>query len=87
MLTAPRHLSTAELEYGLPAVLESPQSVGQLVAIVVRPATNQRRVVTSAEVSPEGGVEGDRWASESPGDTERTDFDHERPLFASDRWA
>jgi MOSC domain-containing protein YiiM len=68
MLTAPRHLSTAELERGLPDVLSSPQEAGQLVAIVVRPAANQRRVVTSAHVSPAGGIEGDRWAQENPAD-------------------
>lgn len=69
MLTAPRHLTTVELENGLPAVLESPREVGQLVAIVVRPATDQRRVVASARVSPDGGVDGDRWVHESPDDT------------------
>lgn len=69
MLTAPRHLSTAELENGLPAVLESPQNVGRLVAIVVRPATDERRVVNSAKVSADGGLEGDRWVRESPHDT------------------
>ncbi len=68
MLTAPRHLSTAELERGLPEVLSSPQEAGQLVAIVVRPAANQRRVVASAQVSPAGGIDGDRWAVESPAD-------------------
>jgi MOSC domain-containing protein YiiM len=68
MLTAPRHLSTAELERGLPEVLRSPRDAGQLVAIVVRPATNERRVVESALVSPEGGIEGDRWAQEESAD-------------------
>ncbi len=38
MLTAPRHLSTAELERGLPEVLASPPDNGRLVSIVVRPA-------------------------------------------------
>lgn len=69
MLTAPRHLATAELENGLPAVLESPRDAGKLVAIVIRPAIDQRRVVASANVSTEGGVEGDRWAQESSSDT------------------
>ena len=69
MLTAPRHLNTAELERGLPEVLSSPQAVGQLVAIVVRPAANQRRVVSTARVSITGGIEGDRWIDESPDDT------------------
>ncbi len=68
MLTAPRHLSAAELEHGLPEVLSSPQVEGQLVAIVVRPATDERRVVATAQVSPERGVDGDRWIHESPAD-------------------
>jgi hypothetical protein len=66
MQTAPHQLSKAELESGLPAVLESPQDTGQLVAIVVRPAPNERRVVASVSLSPDGGVAGDRWADESP---------------------
>jgi MOSC domain-containing protein YiiM len=68
MLTAPHHLSTAELEHGLPEVLASPRESGQLVAIVVRPATNERRVVATAAVSPERGIEGDRWAIEASND-------------------
>ncbi len=68
MLSAPRHLSTAELERGLPAVLASPPDVGQLVAIVVRPATNERRVVHSARLTPENGIAGDRWAYEAEPD-------------------
>ncbi len=68
MQTAPRHLSTADLESGLPAVLASPPDTGELVAIVVRPATNERRVVASASLTPDGGVEGDRWANESTSD-------------------
>ena len=68
MLTAPRHLSTVELEHGLPEVLASPRESGLLVAIVVRPATNERRVVPAAEVSPEMGIEGDRWVEEDAAD-------------------
>ncbi len=68
MLTAPHHLSTDELERGLPEVLSSPPVEGQLVAIVVRPAANERRVLATTRVSPEGGIEGDRWVHESPAD-------------------
>jgi MOSC domain-containing protein YiiM len=68
MLTAPHHLNTTELERGLPEVLSSPQAEGQLVAIVVRPAANQRSVVATARVSTAGGIEGDRWVNESPDD-------------------
>jgi MOSC domain-containing protein YiiM len=68
MIAAPRHLSIAELEHGLPEVLASPCDDGRLVAIVVRPAVSERRVLTAAQLSPEGGVDGDRWADESPAD-------------------
>ncbi|MEX2092548.1 MAG: MOSC domain-containing protein [Pirellulales bacterium] len=68
MQTAPHHLSTADLERGLPDVLSSPQDEGQLVAIVVRPATDERRVVATAQASPVGGIDGDRWIHESPAD-------------------
>jgi len=64
MITAPRHLSTAELEHGLPEVLASPHDDGHLVAIVVRPAVNERRVLAAAQLTSEGGIDGDRWASE-----------------------
>jgi MOSC domain len=64
MITAPRHLSTDELEVGLPDVLASPQDEGQLVAVVVRPAASERRVLTAAQLTPAGGIDGDRWASE-----------------------
>lgn len=59
------HLSTAELERGLPDVESSPRNEGPLVAIVVRPATNERRTLTSARLTPEGGIDGDRWATDS----------------------
>jgi hypothetical protein len=53
------------LEQGLPEVLESPADVGRLEAIVVRPASNERRMLSTAHLSPAAGVEGDRWATES----------------------
>jgi hypothetical protein len=68
MLTAPRHLATEELERGLPEVLASPRESGQLVTIVVRPATNERRVVAVADASPETGIDGDRWVREEAND-------------------
>jgi hypothetical protein len=59
------HCSTIELEQGLNDVLESPTDAGRLEAIVVRPATNERRTLTVARLTPEGGVEGDRWVTDS----------------------
>ncbi len=54
--------SNADLEAGLSEVLASPQDQGQLVAIVIRPEENQRELPQAALLSPESGVEGDRWA-------------------------
>jgi len=68
MLTAPRHATAEDLERGLPEVLASPPDNGTLVTIVIRPATNQRRVVTSALLTPHGGIEGDRWVDEGKPD-------------------
>jgi MOSC domain-containing protein YiiM len=63
MQTAPQHRSAAELEQGLAEVLASPSDIGTLEAIVIRPVEDARRVVQVATLSPEWGVEGDRWFS------------------------
>jgi len=60
-----QHRSTVELEAGLPEVMESPRDQGRLEAIVIRPASNERRTLPTARLSPEGGVEGDRWVTDS----------------------
>ena len=65
MHSAIQHLTSIELEQGLPEVLASPSDVGRLDAIVVRPASNERRSLTTARLTPEGGVEGDRWVTDS----------------------
>ena len=54
-----------ELEAGLPDVLESPPDAGRLEAIVIRPASNERLMLQSVRLTPEGGVEGDRWVTDS----------------------
>ena len=59
---APRHLSTSELEAGLSEILSSPEDAGRLELIVVRPGVDERRQLTTARLTVEGGVEGDRWA-------------------------
>ncbi len=51
-----------ELKAGLPHILASPKDNGEIKAIVVRPASEQRTPVTSCEVSLDGGVHGDHWA-------------------------
>jgi hypothetical protein len=54
-----------ELEQVLVDVLASPQAVGRLEAIVVRPAKDVRRRLTSTWLTPENGIDGDRWARDS----------------------
>jgi hypothetical protein len=67
MHTAPNHLSAVELEQGLSEVLASPRDTGRLEAIVVRPAAGERERPTSAHVTPENGLDGDRWVTDSYG--------------------
>jgi hypothetical protein len=57
-----KHLSLAELNDGLPAILESPKDRGVLRAIVIRPETDARVALPQCELSPDGGVHGDNWA-------------------------
>jgi MOSC domain-containing protein YiiM len=45
--------------------MASPRDQGRLEAIVVRPASNERRTLTAARLTPEAGVDGDRWATDS----------------------
>jgi MOSC domain-containing protein YiiM len=65
MHEAPTHVSDVELQEGLSEVLQSPHDVGHLEAITVRPAVNERRALTEAKLTPEGGVDGDRWGRDS----------------------
>lgn len=57
-----RHLTRAELQAGLPHILDSPGDDGALEAIVVRPAPGERLDVESCEISLADGVHGDHWA-------------------------
>jgi hypothetical protein len=59
------HATTVELNQGLAHVTASPAVSGQLEAIVVRPASNERRTLESATLSPERGIDGDRWVTDS----------------------
>src|SRR5687768_9828965 len=64
MHTAPNHLSTPELDRGLADVLASPQDLGLVSAIFVGLREGERRAVTTVELSPEGGIAGDRWVKD-----------------------
>lgn len=58
-----KHLSRAELEAGLPEILESPRDVGVLSLIVQRPAVNERQTVDTGTLSVSEGLVGDNWKS------------------------
>jgi MOSC domain-containing protein YiiM len=53
--------TTDQIVYGLPDVRRSPSDEGKLEFIFIRPAAAERDVRRKVYISPEGGVEGDRW--------------------------
>lgn len=60
-----QHLGAIELEQGLANVLASPADAGRLTAIFVRPATNERQSLETAKLTPDRGIDGDRWVTDS----------------------
>jgi hypothetical protein len=55
------HLTTEQIESGMPDAVASPKDQGRLEAIVIRPEEDEREMLQAAVLSPEGGVAGDRW--------------------------
>ena len=65
-----QRLSVAQIEVRMDQLAQSPQDLGVLEYIVLRLPDEQRATPQAAEVSPDGGLEGDRWArpnSPNPG--------------------
>ncbi len=65
-----QHLSTDQIEDQMNRAEQSPQDQGVLEYIVLRLPDEQRDTPQEAEVSPDGGIQGDRWArpnSPNPG--------------------
>ena len=56
------HLTFDELTSGLSEIRRSPADKGELKAIVIRPASDERISLTQCEISPELGIHGDNWA-------------------------
>lgn len=56
-----KHLTTLQLEAGLPKILKTPKNKGTLKMIVARPAENERVVLTEGEISLTRGLVGDMW--------------------------
>ncbi len=63
MTTQPLHKALAELEVGFDSLLHAPRDAGSVELIVVRPKKNERQILETAELSPDGGVHGDNWAT------------------------
>ena len=64
MQTTSQHATNSEMERALEHLLAAPQDKTILQLIVVRPEKDQRQVVAEAELSPTGGICGDRWISD-----------------------
>lgn len=64
MQVAAKHRTRDELEAVLADALASPPDQGTLVAIFARPRTDERLELELAELSPTGGLAGDRWATD-----------------------
>lgn len=56
-----KYLTTTEIEAGLGYIRESPKDEGIVELIVRRPRTEEREVLTEAELHPEQGLIGDNW--------------------------
>jgi hypothetical protein len=56
-----KHLSSEELEAGLPEIQAAPADNGELQMIVRRPGTEQREIIERGELSIEEGLVGDNW--------------------------
>lgn len=62
METAERNATQDELDAATEHVLASPKEKSVLQIIVVRPKANERQTLERAELSPSGGIAGDRWS-------------------------
>ena len=60
-----KHLTTEELEAGLPQIYQSPKDHGTLQMIVRRPDVDQREVLDEVDLDPRQGVVGDTWNKRS----------------------
>ncbi len=59
-----RHLPLGALVKGLDKLAPAPIDSGRVVAIIARGAAGERATSSSIRVTPESGIQGDRWAPE-----------------------
>jgi len=60
-------ITARELEYNLPFIFSSPKDEGTVKSIIIRRRRNERELRNEVFLSPERGVEGDRWYELSKG--------------------
>ena len=58
-----KHLTTAELENGLPHVCQSPKDEGELALIVRRPSIGERELLAEGHLDLQEGLVGDNWGT------------------------
>ena len=58
-----KHLTTAELESGLPEIRQSPNNDGELQLISRRPAIGERDLIETGELDTTQGLVGDDWST------------------------
>lgn len=61
-------LSQAAIDAQLTHILASPRTHGTVTLLLVRREVDHREIRTEIYVSPEGGIEGDRWAQTAEND-------------------
>ena len=61
VLTAVKHLTTAELEAGIATIAQAPKDGGVLALIVRRPQSEAREVLTEGQLDLVEGLVGDNW--------------------------
>src|SRR5512147_622794 len=69
-MTDASHLTEAELEAGLPVILESPKDRGSLELIVRRPRADERETLAEARLDLHSGLAGDNWIERRSSRTE-----------------
>jgi len=60
-MSEPKHLTLAEMEARLETIRQSPKDLGVLKLISRRPNTDEREVLTEAQLDPAHGLVGDNW--------------------------
>jgi MOSC domain-containing protein YiiM len=75
------HLSTPQLEAGLPEIRRAPKHAGRLELIVRRPAEGERETVKVGVLDTDRGLVGDRWAAGPRG--RASDLDRQLTLMSA----